>query len=114
MAVRAEGGRHAITDWSVEERLPRHTVVRCAPVTGRTHQLRVHWHSQGHPIVGDPIYGWASAAGEDAAGRLLLHAHRIAFAHPVTGDPLAFEAPLPPAFVAAIEALRLLPPDRRR
>jgi 23S rRNA pseudouridine1911/1915/1917 synthase len=114
MAVRHEGGRHAVTDWLVEERLPRHTVVRCLPVTGRTHQLRVHWHSQGHPIVGDPVYGWASAAGEDVAGRLLLHAHRIAFAHPSTGAPIAFEAPLPPAFLAALAALRLLAPARRR
>jgi 23S rRNA pseudouridine1911/1915/1917 synthase len=113
MAVRAEGGRHAVTDWAVEERLPRHTVVRCFPVTGRTHQLRVHWHSQGHPIVGDPVYGWASAPGDDVAGRLLLHAHRIRLAHPVSGEPLAFEAPPPPAFVAAVEALRALPPPRR-
>jgi 23S rRNA pseudouridine1911/1915/1917 synthase len=114
MAVRPQGGRPAVTDWRVEDRLPRHTVVRCFPVTGRTHQLRVHWHSQGHPIVGDPVYGWASAAGEDVAGRLLLHAHRIALAHPVTGEALAFEAALPPAFVAAVDALRRLPPGRGR
>jgi len=106
MAVRPEGGRHAVTEWAVEERLPRHTVVRCFPVTGRTHQLRVHWLSQRHPIVHDPVYGWASAAGDDVAGRLLLHAHRISFAHPGTGEPLSFEAPLPPAFLAALEALR--------
>jgi len=57
MAVRTSGGRDAVTDWAVEERLPRHTLVRCFPVTGRTHQLRVHWRSQDRPIVGDPLYG---------------------------------------------------------
>ena len=89
MAVRAEGGRAAVTDYEVEERLALHTVVRCFPVTGRTHQLRVHWRAQEHPIVGDPVYGWKSSPGEDVAPRLCLHAHRITFAHPVTAAPMA-------------------------
>ncbi|MFO0932641.1 MAG: RluA family pseudouridine synthase [Planctomycetota bacterium] len=108
MAVRMEGGRAAVTDWAVEERLPRHTLVRCFPVTGRTHQLRVHFRSQEHPIVGDPLYGWKSSPGEDVVTRLLLHAHRISLAHPVTGAPLTFQAEPPAAFVAALVALRRL------
>jgi 23S rRNA pseudouridine1911/1915/1917 synthase len=106
MAVRAEGGRPAVTDYAVEERLALHTVVRCFPVTGRTHQLRVHWLSQDHPIVGDPVYGWRSSPGDALAPRLCLHAHRITFAHPVTGVESVFEAPLPADIAATIAALR--------
>ena len=113
MAVRDSGGRAAVTDWRVEERLPLHTVVRCLPVTGRTHQIRVHWRAQGHPIVHDPLYGWKSSPGEDVAGRLLLHAHRISFAHPTTGEPVSFEAPVPPDFLDEVDRLRALSPPRR-
>jgi len=108
MAVRTSGGRDAVTDWAVEERLPRHTLVRCFPVTGRTHQLRVHWRSQDHPIVGDPLYGWRSSPGEEVVDRLLLHAHRITLAHPRTGDSVSFVAPPPSDFLLAVEALRAL------
>ena len=121
MAVRAQGGRAAVTDYAVEERLPLHTVVRCFPVTGRTHQLRVHWLSEDHPIVGDPVYGWRSSPGDELAPRLCLHAHRITFAHPVSGHELTFEAPLPDDIGATIAALRALgstrgpaAPKRRR
>jgi 23S rRNA pseudouridine1911/1915/1917 synthase len=106
MAVRTSGGRDAVTDWAIEERLPRHTVVRCFPVTGRTHQIRVHWRSQDHPIVHDPLYGWRSSPGEDLVERLLLHAHRISLRHPTRGDSVSYEAPPPAPFLAAIAALR--------
>ena len=109
MAVRESGGRAASTGWSVEERLPLHTVMRCFPLTGRTHQIRVHWRAKGHPIVGDPIYGWKSSPGDKSAPRLLLHAHRITFEHPTTGETVGFEAAIPPDFVAAIAALRAMP-----
>jgi 23S rRNA pseudouridine1911/1915/1917 synthase len=112
MAVRTSGGRAAVTEWEVEERLPLHTLVRCKPVTGRTHQIRVHWRSQDHPIVGDPLYGWRSSPGEELVPRLLLHAHRIALAHPATGEPVAFEAEVPADFRAAVVALRGLTPVR--
>jgi 23S rRNA pseudouridine1911/1915/1917 synthase len=105
MAVK-EGGRASQTDWTVEERLPRHTVLRCFPKTGRTHQIRVHLREQKHPIVGDPLYGWKSAPGDDLVSRLLLHAHRLALAHPVTGARISFEAPLPPDFLASLSSLR--------
>jgi 23S rRNA pseudouridine1911/1915/1917 synthase len=107
MAVR-DDGRAAVTDWVVERRLPGHTVVRCFPVTGRTHQLRVHWRAKEHPIVGDPLYGWKSAPGDALAPRLLLHAHRIALTHPTTGAAVSFEAPVPADLRAAVEALAAL------
>jgi 23S rRNA pseudouridine1911/1915/1917 synthase len=106
-------GRTAKTRYAVERRLPRHTLVRLHPHTGRTHQLRVHMQHLGHTIVGDPYYGNPSAPGEAEAGRLLLHAARLAIAHPVTGEALVFEAPLPPAFLEAIARLALLEPPRR-
>ena len=111
--MRTSGGRAALTGYEVEERLPLHTVVRCFPLTGRTHQLRVHWRSQEHPIVGDPLYGWKSSPGEDIVPRLLLHAHRIALAHPTSGEPVDFEAAVPAAFLAAVDALRLHIPHLR-
>jgi 23S rRNA pseudouridine1911/1915/1917 synthase len=112
MAVRP-GGRAAVTRWEVERALPRHAVLRCRPVTGRTHQIRVHLLALGHPIVGDPLYGRKGAPGEDLAPRLLLHAEWIAFDHPVTGERLALAAPRPPDLLAAIDALAALPPRRR-
>jgi tRNA pseudouridine32 synthase/23S rRNA pseudouridine746 synthase len=62
-----------------------------APVTGRTHQLRVHLASLGCPIAGDPFYG----IDDDAAPRMMLHACRLAFAHPISGEPMSFESPVP-------------------
>jgi tRNA pseudouridine32 synthase/23S rRNA pseudouridine746 synthase len=67
------------------------TRVALAPVTGRTHQLRVHLASLGCPIAGDPFYGIAG----DTAPRMMLHACRLAFAHPLSGEPLVFESPVP-------------------
>ena len=67
------------------------TRVSLAPVTGRTHQLRVHLASLGCPIAGDPFYGVEG----DRAPRMMLHARRLDFAHPLTGEPLSFESPVP-------------------
>ncbi len=113
MATRHDGGRRAVTRWRVEQRLPRHAVVRAMPVTGRTHQIRVHLLSIRHPIVGDPIYGNPGLPGEDLAPRLLLHAWRISFEHPVTGERVGAEAPVPPDIAQAIRALAALAPPRR-
>jgi 23S rRNA pseudouridine1911/1915/1917 synthase len=76
-------------------------LVRCLLRTGRTHQIRVHLASLGHPLVGDALYGGLPAAG---MARQALHARRLAFAHPVTGAPLAFAAPLPGDLAAALAA----------
>ena len=81
-------GKKAVTEWRVLER--RETTTRAAlfPKTGRSHQLRVHMQSIGHPIVGDPIYG-------HPAERLMLHAERLSFPHPMTGEPIRLECPAP-------------------
>jgi 23S rRNA pseudouridine1911/1915/1917 synthase len=105
--VRAEGGREAETRFEVRERLPRSTLVEAAPRTGRTHQIRVHLSAVGHPILGDRRYG----GGGDEARRLgldrpFLHSWRIAFDHPVTGDPLVLEEPLPDDLDRALRAAR--------
>jgi 23S rRNA pseudouridine1911/1915/1917 synthase len=92
MAVRAKGGRPSLTSFRVLERLSGFTCVEAYPKTGRTHQIRVHFASIGHPVAGDETYG---RKARQAAPRPLLHAHRISFAHPVTGQRVLIEAPVP-------------------
>jgi 23S rRNA pseudouridine1911/1915/1917 synthase len=100
MTARAAKGRHARTDWRVIARLDRCTLVEAALHTGRTHQIRAHFAAIGHPVVGDTLYG---APRELHAGgrrlRLLernfLHAARLGFAHPSTGEWVEVRAPLP-------------------
>ncbi len=108
-----EGGRESVTHVSVERRFTRHTLLHCRPRTGRTHQIRVHLRALHHPIVGDPFYGWKSAPGDGLPGRLMLHAWRLAFVHPGTGEKVSFEAPPPEDFVRGLEALEALPPRER-
>jgi 23S rRNA pseudouridine1911/1915/1917 synthase len=96
MAV-SRDGRPARTAYEVVQRYegqqPR-TLVRCKLETGRTHQIRVHLAAIGHPVVGDARYGRLidSELGRD---RFFLHAYRLGFEHPETGDDVAFTAPLP-------------------
>lgn len=85
-------GRTAQTDWQVIGRDADSTRVRLLPLTGRSHQLRVHMLAQGHPILGDPIYARGPAR---AFPRLMLHAESLALHHPATGDWVSFEAPAP-------------------
>lgn len=82
-------GRSAITDWVVTNRSDTETRVRLLPVTGRSHQLRVHMLSLGHPILGDPIYSDDSAAYP----RLMLHAETLGLHHPDTKEWVSFVAP---------------------
>lgn len=97
MAVVNPGsGKSAITDWQVISRdtATQTSLVLCTLHTGRTHQIRVHMHHIGHPLIGDPIY--SNPARQKAhTGRLMLHAWRLSFNHPVTGERLSFEAPIP-------------------
>ncbi|MGB0720861.1 MAG: pseudouridine synthase [Gammaproteobacteria bacterium] len=92
--VDRENGRAALTRWTVLERNQGAYTTRLAlhPITGRTHQLRVHMSVLGHPILGCPFY--APDAVRDAAGRLLLHAHSLRATHP-DGGPLILRAPVP-------------------
>ncbi len=108
MAVVA-GGREARTHFRVLERFGRYTLVEARLETGRTHQIRVHFASVGHPLAGDPIYGRHSGgAGQDELGltRQFLHAHRLGFALPSSGREVVFESPLPEDLGAALDRVR--------
>lgn len=85
-------GRPAVTDWQVVERSDHETRVCLSPHTGRSHQLRVHMLSLGHPILGDQIYAPDTTK---AHARLMLHAESLALHHPTTGDWMTFTAPAP-------------------
>lgn len=87
-----KNAREAHTLIEVERRFPGWTLVRCTITTGVMHQIRVHLAHLGNPVAGDDLYGGARPRG---LHRLFLHAERLAFAHPMTGEPLDFRAPLP-------------------
>lgn len=103
-----KGGRAAWTDWTIVERYgDRAALVSCTPHTGRTHQIRVHMASLGHPILGDVAYGWKPdrRMGRQP-GRVMLHAGRLSLVHPETGKTLDLRAPLPADFREQIKALK--------
>ncbi len=102
-AIRADG-KPAVTHYEVRERFRDAAECTFVLETGRTHQIRVHMMALGYPIFNDPVYGKIDAR-VDLPGQA-LHAWRLAFAHPVTGEALAFESPPPVDYVAAVEALR--------
>ena len=110
MSVHTRRARCAVTRWTVLERLPGATLVRLAPETGRTHQLRVHLAALGHPIVGDRVYGARrrsrAGGGTPAPPRQALHAEEVRFTHPSSGKPLVVRAPLPPDLEDLLAALR--------
>ena len=95
-SIRARRGRPAVTHWSVERSLGDLTLLRVRLETGRTHQIRVHLASVGLPVAGDPVYGGGRAVSR-ALGldRQALHAARLGFEHPRSGERLGFESPLP-------------------
>jgi 23S rRNA pseudouridine1911/1915/1917 synthase len=97
--INPPGGKTAITDYEVLFADPASltSLVLCHLHTGRTHQIRVHMHHKGAPLVGDPIYGKPSKTSA-LTGRLMLHAWRLAFNHPITGEALRFESPIPHEF----------------
>jgi tRNA pseudouridine32 synthase/23S rRNA pseudouridine746 synthase len=86
-------GRPAITEWRIVERLGDRTRLELAPLTGRSHQLRLHLQKIGHPILGDKLYAHEAALA--MANRLMLHAIRLALIHPTTGEPMTFSSPCP-------------------
>ncbi len=103
MAVDYKNGRAAVTHWRVLERFPGYTHIQCELETGRTHQIRVHMASIGHPLLGDTAYGakkpWPGLAGQ------CLHARRLRFLHPSTGELVELECPLPDWFQAVLRKL---------
>ena len=103
MAVSGAASRQARTHFSVLELLAADTYLEARLETGRTHQIRAHFAAIGHPLVGDSTYG-----GEERYGlsRQFLHAHRLSFEHPATGEPLSFDSELPADLAAALEAAR--------
>lgn len=111
MAVsHAPGARRAVTHYEVLERFGAFTYCRFRLETGRTHQIRVHMASIGHPLLGDPVYGSNKTAFEQRNADLLmgqcLHAKILGFVHPRTGQYMEFETPLPKEFEAILEKLR--------
>jgi 23S rRNA pseudouridine1911/1915/1917 synthase len=100
-------GRPSVTGYRVRERFAGWTLLEVDLVTGRTHQIRVHLAALGHPVAGDPVYGTGtSRRGPEGLERLFLHAWRVVFASPATGDLVRLEAPLPIALETALAGLR--------
>jgi len=102
-----EGGRPSKTDWTVLEVFPgKAALVRCLIHTGRTHQIRVHMKSIGHPLLGDATYGWKPVPKHPKPERVMLHAEHLIFTHPVTKKPMDLRAPLPKDFTKLLKELR--------
>ncbi len=104
MAVNVKNGKPAVTHYKVLERFPRHTYMEFQLETGRTHQIRVHMASLGHPLLGDSLYG--SGKNPLHLQGQTLHAMVIGFMHPTTGQYVEFEAPLPAYFQELLQKLR--------
>src|SRR5947209_2692684 len=103
MAITVVKSRAARTHFRVQERFDRHTLLLLELETGRTHQIRVHLKAIGHPIVGDPVYGSGSINRGSTLKRQFLHAYQLKFTHPITGDVLNLEVPLPEDLQALLD-----------
>lgn len=104
MAVVLKNSKPAITKYRVLERLKDYTLIEARLETGRTHQIRVHMSYLGHPVVGDPLYGYRK--GNFGLQGQVLHARVLGFTHPRAGEYMEFEAPLPAYFVELLYMLR--------
>ena len=105
MSTRAKNARRAVTHYRVLERFGDYTYIQCQLETGRTHQIRVHMASLGHPLLGDAVYGPAKCPFKGLQGQT-LHARTLGIVHPRTGEYLEVEAPLPAYFVQLLDRLR--------
>jgi 23S rRNA pseudouridine1911/1915/1917 synthase len=111
-----EDGKRAVTHYRLRERFRAHSLLQCQLETGRTHQIRVHLTHIGHPLVGDPLYGGGLKLPKGASAELIavlrgfrrqaLHAERLSFVHPMSGEALSFAVERPADQHALIEALR--------
>jgi 23S rRNA pseudouridine1911/1915/1917 synthase len=103
-------GRDAVTHYEVLERFGGFTLVRCRLETGRTHQIRVHMASLGHPLLGDPVYGGDGTRFEATHRKYFcgqcLHAGELSLTHPRTGEKMHFSCPLPEYFTNVLQKLR--------
>jgi 23S rRNA pseudouridine1911/1915/1917 synthase len=104
MAVTQQHAKYAYTAWHVLERFGNFTYVACQLKTGRTHQIRVHMASIGHPLAGDAVYGPKKVIR--SLNGQCLHAKELGFLHPITGQELRFDSPLPPYFENFLTSLR--------
>ena len=100
-SIDTDGPREAVTHFDVEQLLPKHALLAVRLETGRTHQIRVHLAAIDLPVVGDAVYG----VPDRELGRQFLHANRLSFPHPLTGEPVEAESPLPEELQAALERL---------
>ncbi|MDO5640730.1 MAG: 23S rRNA pseudouridine(1911/1915/1917) synthase RluD [Neisseria sp.] len=114
MAVVKFGGKPAVTHVKVLERYLAHSYIECALETGRTHQIRVHMREANHPLAGDPVYGNPRHPCSEvvkeavkALPRQALHAYRLSFVHPQSGETVSFEAPIPQDMYHLLSVLRL-------
>jgi 23S rRNA pseudouridine1911/1915/1917 synthase len=115
MCVR-DDGKPAVTHYTVKERFAAHTFVNVKLETGRTHQIRVHFAHRRHALVGDPVYGGRLALPKAAGDKVIqvlrgfkrqaLHASRLEFVHPASGEALSFSVPVPDDFANLLDALR--------
>ena len=105
MAVNEKNGKTAVTHYRVLERFGRFTYIECRLETGRTHQIRVHMASIGHPLLGDEVYGPSGKQPFRLQGQC-LHAMTLGFLHPSTGEYVEFEAPLPEYFTQLLKNFR--------
>lgn len=105
MAVNVPNGKEAVTHYHVLEQFRQFTYIECRLETGRTHQIRVHMKSVGHPVLGDDVYGPSRCPFPGLQGQT-LHAMKLGFIHPATGEYLEVEAPLPEYFEELLRTLR--------
>lgn len=103
MTVTSKNAKEAITNFTVLERFDDMTLIECRLETGRTHQIRVHMQYIGHPVYGDPKYGYRH---DDQSHGQYLHAKKLGFVHPVTGERMDFDSELPDFFEAKLKELR--------
>ncbi len=132
VCVNPKRGKPAVTEWELIERFAGYALLRCRPLTGRQHQIRLHLQLAGMPLAVDTLYGGSEALmlstfkadynpsrrheERPLIGRLSLHAETIEFEHPSTGERMRWEAPLPKDFRAALNQLRkhaIVPPPSR-